>query len=407
MPALARRPLIILSLEPVSAAGEASGAGVHIRTLLGCLAEAGEEVHALTISDQDEDDGPFITHRLGSGLPLTLRYLYQIIALFRLRLYRTPDVLYTRTSLNAGVGMIVFAGGRHTPMICEVNGFANEEWLHRDLGRAQSESSVRRAVSWMNRKLILRAERSAIYNADRLVAVTEGIRRRLIAEYGVSPERISVIGNGADTDRFSPISRESACKDIGLSPGFLYLCYVGTFMPWHALPVILEATAIVQAARPDVRLLLVGDGDGRAGAEQQAKDLGIADSVIFTGRVPHDLVPAYIAASTLCLATFTSARNDGIGLSPLKVYEYLACGRPVVASDIEGVTETLCESGGGLVVPPDDAAGLAAAIVALLDDGGEGERMGIAGRKWVAENRSWKAVGAEMIGVMREVLGNT
>lgn len=392
--------MVILSLEPVPSAMEASGAAVHIRTLLISLAERGHEILVLTFSPGD--DPPLITHRVGPGPNLPIRYARQIATLLSLRLTRQIDVLYTRTSLNATVGLIVFAMRGDTALVCEVNGFATQEWRQRDHERSVPLSAYGRVITSINRGFILRAERSAILKADRLVAVTEGIRRRLIAEYGISGDRIRVIENGADTNLFVPLDRNESCREAGLSPIPPYICYVGTFMPWHALPVIIEAMHAVLEYVPGARLLLVGDGDGREAAEVQARTLGIAGSVTFTGRVPHDRVPLYIAASSLCVATFTSERNDEIGLSPLKVYEYLACGRPVVASAIEGVTEAIDASCGGITVPPGDPAALAAAILDLLNDPERSTTMGRSGRTWVEDHRSWDAAAAEMAEVMHE-----
>lgn len=400
MPESERNPLVILSLEPVPSATEASGAAVHIRSLLTCLARQGNEVHVLATSPGEESS--LVAHDVGSGKNLVLRYARQMAVLLGIRVTRNPDILYTRTSLNAAVGMIAFAMRKRAAMVCEINGFAEEEWRHRDSGSARRDSPASSMLRLINRRSVLWAERWAISRADRIVTVTEGIRRMLVAEHGIDEDRVTVIENGADTDLFTPADRENACRDTRLPPTSPYICYVGTFMPWHALPVIIEAMSSVLVSVPDARLLLVGDGDARTTAEGQARTLGIADSVIFTGRVPHDRVPILIAASRVCLATFTTERNSEIGLSPLKIYEYLACGRPVIATDIEGVTEVIDASGGGYTVPPDDPDALAAVILALLHDPELADGMGRSGRAWVVRNRSWAAAAAEMVEVMHE-----
>ena len=120
-----------------------------------------------------------------------------------------------------------------------------------------------------------------------------------------------------------------------------------------------------------------------------ALELGVADSFIFTGVVHYDRVPLYINASDLCVAPFIVARNAKIGLSPLKLYEYMACGKPVVAAAIGGVTDLLEASKGGIPVPPEDPDALARAVLKLLLDEDLRQCTGCRGSQYVMKNHSW------------------
>ncbi|MPM98241.1 GDP-mannose-dependent alpha-(1-6)-phosphatidylinositol monomannoside mannosyltransferase [bioreactor metagenome] len=127
-----------------------------------------------------------------------------------------------------------------------------------------------------------------------------------------------------------------------------------------------------------------------------SRDLGIEDRFIFTGVVPYDRVPVYINASDVCAAPFILARNEKIGLSPLKLYEYMACGKPVVAGSISGVADAIEASKGGLSVPPENPEALAEAISNLLDNQDLRAGMGLRGLVYVTENYSWYNVAKQV-----------
>jgi glycosyltransferase involved in cell wall biosynthesis len=120
--------------------------------------------------------------------------------------------------------------------------------------------------------------------------------------------------------------------------------------------------------------------------------------------VPYDRVPVYINASDVCAAPFILARNAKIGLSPLKLYEYMACGKPVVASDISGVADALEASKGGLPVPSENPEALAEAISKLLENPELRADMGSKGLSYVTENYSWYSVAKQVDGVCKSGL---
>ena len=127
---------------------------------------------------------------------------------------------------------------------------------------------------------------------------------------------------------------------------------------------------------------------------------GILEHILFTGVVPYEDVPLYISASDICVAPFISRRNERIGLSPLKIYEYLACGRPVVASKINGITGLLARSGGGITVMPENPHELAEAILYLLQDDSLRRKMGSNGCTYVMTNHTWAKVASNVADVL-------
>jgi glycosyltransferase involved in cell wall biosynthesis len=137
---------------------------------------------------------------------------------------------------------------------------------------------------------------------------------------------------------------------------------------------------------------------------ETASDLGISEKFTFTGRIPYEQVPFYISAADVCVAPFIKERNSKIGLSALKTYEYLACGKPIVASSIPGVQDLIESSGGGISVAPEDPEELAAAIVRLLSNKEIRDSMGKKGRRYVVENHSWDGVSRKILEICKDII---
>jgi len=135
-----------------------------------------------------------------------------------------------------------------------------------------------------------------------------------------------------------------------------------------------------------------------------ASKMGLSDKFTFTGRVPYEDVPLYINAADICVAPFIKERNSKIGLSALKTYEYLACGKPIVASSISGVKDLIDLSGGGISVTPEDPGELANAVVKLISDQKTRNMMGEQGRKYVVENHSWDGVARKILDICDDIV---
>ena len=132
--------------------------------------------------------------------------------------------------------------------------------------------------------------------------------------------------------------------------------------------------------------------------------LGLSDKFTFTGRIPYERVPLYINAADVCVAPFIKERNSKIGLSALKTYEYLACGKPIVASSISGVKDLIESSGGGISVTPENPDELATAVVRLLSNENTRALMGENGRRYVVENHSWDGVARNILDMCKDII---
>jgi glycosyltransferase involved in cell wall biosynthesis len=230
----------------------------------------------------------------------------------------------------------------------------------------------------------------AFATASALLAVSAEVAAWL-ERRGTAPGRVHVIPNGVDAERFRPDVRPSAAG----APGSFTVGFVGSMKPWHGLDALVEAFARLHERAPEARLLLVGDGPARAAVCADLSARGLAGVAYCTHAVDPLEVPGLLTSLDAAVAPYTSA--SGFYFSPLKVYEYMAAGRAVVASRV-GQLETLIRHDvNGLLCPPGDAAALATALERLLREPVVRARLGQAARATVLPKHTWDAVAARVL----------
>lgn len=218
----------------------------------------------------------------------------------------------------------------------------------------------------------------------------------------VAADRCAVVRNGVDPERFAPQAPERARARLGLTGPGPYIVFVGGFFPWHGLETLIEAVPAVTKAYPSVQLLLVGDGQTKPALEELVRRNELGRHVRFTGRMDHNLVPIWIGASDLCVVLHRPTRSyPG---DSMKLWEYLACGRPVVATAGPRYGDTVEAMGAGLAAKQDDPQDLARQILRLLVDRDLRRKMGDRGRAAVLGSHTWAARAAELETVCRHAL---
>jgi glycosyltransferase involved in cell wall biosynthesis len=280
--------------------------------------------------------------------------------------------------------------------IVEVNGLVMDELSV----SPDSKSFAYRVFSY----LALRSERFNYRYCDRIVSVTDRLKDELVKLYSVPAEKIIVINNGANTDIFKPMDQKQARDRLKLDNSQKYICFVGHLAAWQGVEFLIYSAPYILEKCPDVRFLVVGDGVMKSKLLEIASGTGVIDKFTFTGRIPYESVPVYINAADVCVAPFIKDRNSKIGLSALKTYEYLACGKPIVASNIPGVEDLIDLSGGGISVPSENPEELANAVVKLISDQEMRNIMGEQGRKYVFENHSWDGVARKILDICHEII---
>jgi glycosyltransferase involved in cell wall biosynthesis len=223
------------------------------------------------------------------------------------------------------------------------------------------------------------------HSADLVACVSEEVAEALVAR-GVPEDRVLVTPCVADLDVFTPeADRGGLREELGLTDRFV-VGWVGSFRRFHGVELALEAAASLQDSIPNLSLLLVGDGLERPRLERMAQDLGLRD-VVFTGTVSYEDMPRHIAAMDLALVL-----DPGTGefhYSPLKLREYMACGRAVVAPRVGQVGRFLTDGVDALMVDPGDARALARAIEQVHREPGLRRALESAARRKVAAEGSW------------------
>ncbi|MDR7667068.1 glycosyltransferase family 4 protein [Methanosarcina sp. Z-7115] len=306
-----------------------------------------------------------------------------------------PDVLYLRQN-SFPFFPIILCKIFKIPSIVEVNGLVLDELKV----NPDSKSFTYRVFSY----LALRSEKFNYRYCDRIVSVTDKLRDELVRLYSIPKDKVYVINNGANTDVFKPLDRELAKAELGLENSKKYICFVGHLAAWQGVEFLIYASPLILEKCSDARFLVVGDGVMKDKLLEITSGLGLSDKFIFTGRIPYERVPLYINAADVCVAPFIQERNSKIGLSALKTYEYLACGKPIVASSIPGVKDLIEFSGGGISVTPENPEELAAAVVKLLSNESTRAVMGENGRRYVVENHGWDGVARKIMDMCRDLI---
>jgi glycosyltransferase involved in cell wall biosynthesis len=312
---------------------------------------------------------------------------YNLVAVPRLlaRCRRAPvDLIYERYALYNASAVIV---GRltGTPVVLEVNDTVR-------MDRTRQGKAV--VMPW----LAERFERWIFGNAAGLAVVSGYLRDHVVAN-GVPPERVRVTPNAVEPEHFDPerFTGARVRERLGLE-GTVVVGFAGSFTKWHGVEFLTRAFAAVAREFPEARLLLVGEGPRRPVAAELAAELGIADRVVFTGKVPHAEMPEHMAA--MDQGVMPSSNLFG---SPMKVFEYMAMGRPAVAPRYGPLEEAIDDGKTGLLFPPEDEAALTACLRSLLADAAYREELGRAGRRKVLEKHLWVHNAQAVLGLVARV----
>jgi len=305
-----------------------------------------------------------------------------------------PDVIHAHSpALNAVAALRV---GRKLgiPVVYEIRAF----WEDAAVDHGTSKE-------WGLRYRLTRGmETWALKRVNAATTICEGLRSEIISR-GIPSQKVEVIPNAVDIGDFSVdgVRDEALAEQLGLQ-GKTVLGFIGSFYAYEGLDILLNALPAMLARRPELRVLLVGGGPQDAALRQQAKDLGVESSVIFTGRVPHSEVQRYYnLVDVLCYPRHKMRLTDLV--TPLKPLEAMAQGRLMVASDVGGHKELIEDGRTGVLFTAGDAQALAAKVLALLDAPQQWPALRAAGRNFVETERNWRASVARYQGVYGALAG--
>jgi len=254
----------------------------------------------------------------------------------------------------------------------------------------------------------IRVEEEIVTFADRLIAPTPVEERHLIERYGADPARIRVIPPGVDLERFHPLPPAQAKEHVGLDPHCRIILFVGRIEPLKGIDTLLWAISLIARKQPDlicgVCVPIIGgnpyrveDNDEMVRLQALREALGIGEVVTFLGAQDQDVLQYYYAAAEMVVMP---SDYESFGMVAL---EAMACGTPVIASDVGGLAHLVRHGRTGYRVPPRDPGALAEKITRLLTDEGLRRRMGQRAACF-AEGYAWPLIADRIEAVYAEVL---
>jgi glycosyltransferase involved in cell wall biosynthesis len=263
-----------------------------------------------------------------------------------------PALLYERHS-NSNLAGVILAKLLKIPIVMELNS---------PLGTIKNRDNFGAYY-----ELALLGEKIALRNSTLVTVVSEVAEELVRSTYPFL--RVVVNPNGVNPKAFSPdVSGAEVRKAYGLQRKKI-LGFSGHFMWWHGVTILLKAMVQILQKHQDVHLMLIGDSEYKKEYENLARELGIIEKVTFTGRVPFSEVPRHLAACDILVSPHVPvAAGIPFHGSPLKIFEYMAMGKPIVASDLGQMGEILTHEKAALLVTPGDSNELANAVSQLIDN---------------------------------------
>lgn len=374
---LAGRRIAYVCADPGVPIFGTKGSSVHVQEVLRALRDLGAHVQLFCVRRGDLDpadlsDIPVTEVRVrsaqGGDRELDARAAARELAA---RVTASaPDLVFERYSLWSTILSDV-TGATRIPGILEINSpLIDEQRRHRHLGDE--------AGAWDN----LREQLSA---ASSTVCVSPPVAEWARRAQPTADARIHVVPNGVNTRRIA------ATDPLVVGSPAATVAFVGTLKPWHGVATLLDA---VPLAEQPWQLVVVGDGPEREQLQTQVVGLPAEARrrIRFAGAVPPAEVPGYLATASVAVAPYPEHDGDEGYFSPLKIYEYLASGLPIVASAVGQVPSILEDGRSGVLVPPSDPGALAAAIDALVADPARRTSLARTARRQAEEHHDWRNV---------------
>lgn len=387
----------ILMLDAV---GRPNNTGlIHRFELIKEMSKLGLDVFAIT-KDDIELNGVYtylLTDETKKNIIYRLKYKVKyLLKIMEICTENEIDILYTRNGLIALMG-ILLKKAKNAKLVYEVNGIASDE-LNLNENNTGKHKYKKVKVFLLSHVGFIVAKK-----ADALIVVTSGIKKYLI-DHEIDKHKIFVVNNGVNINLFKPVDNISSLNVLksqyDITSKSNIVAFIGSMNPWQGVEYLISAAPLVLKECPDTQFMIVGDkGPMLNQWRNLVKNNGLDNSFIFTGGVPYEEVPLYINISDICVVPKRELKS---GYSPLKLYEYMACAKPIIATNTAGF-EILEQYNSGILVNPKSSQEFANAIITLLKDNKLQKQMGDNGRRLVIERYSWEASVKKIISIFKEI----
>ena len=294
-----------------------------------------------------------------------------------------PHLLHVHSPVLNAIPALRVGKQLGIPVVYEVRAFWEDAAVDHGTTR---EGSLRYGLTrWL--------ETHALRNAAHVFTICEGLRADIVAR-GIAAEKVTVVPNAVDIEAFDAggVADDELKTALGLQ-GATVVGFIGSFYAYEGLDLLLAALPALLQRRPEVRVLLVGGGPQDAALKAQAVALGVADKVVFAGRVPHAEVRRYYDLVDVLAYPRHSMRLTEL-VTPLKPLEAMAQGRLLVASDVGGHKELIRDGETGILFCAGNADSLAQAVDGLLSRHCDWPALRQAGRRFVESQRNWRTSAA-------------
>ncbi len=392
--------ILYLTLENISLH---KGSVVHIKEIVKGLQRMGYPVGLMAVASNPLNHAEHFYNlhpaafRLLSFLDRKKKYYFLsslLLFFYLFKILPQYDLLYARdyhTVLIALCPRLIF----RKKLVFEMNGLANEEQ------QLKGHSLLNRVI----RVGIRKAEKKASQWSDRIVVVTPLMASYLHLKFNCHPEKVEVVSNGVNTKLFYPILDEAPLinlrKKWGIGEKETVVLFAGNLAPWQGIENLIRVAPSVIKTHENVKFLIIGDGRLKKALEMEVERLNVSEHFIFTGMVEYAQIPSYINIADICLVL---KRRLMSGYSPIKLYEYMACGKPVLASRVDGL-EWIEEEGIGLLSEPDHLKSLEASLNQLIHDPKKRSEMGKKGARIAREQFDWDLIVKRVGSLLEEMMG--
>lgn len=304
-----------------------------------------------------------------------------------------PEIIHSASNFVVGMAGAKAAKALGIPSIYEIRGFWH---LTQSTKREGYEGSDHFELSE-------RLEIETAKESDYVFTITNALKDILI-QNGVDANKISVLPNAVDIDKFERTKKNKKLeKGLGFD-GKVVIGYIGSFVNYEGLDLLLEACSVLHKEIGDkFRLLLVGDGAMMNPLRQMARFLQIEDLITFTGRVNHDEVQDYYSLIDIAPLPRKGFRVCEL-VSPLKPFEAMGSGKVIITSKVKALAEIIEHEKTGLVFETDDSLDLAKKLKSVIIDEELRNFLGKNAREWVEKNHSWEVVSKKVVDVYRVIM---
>ncbi len=289
--------------------------------------------------------------------------------------------IYQRYCLNNYCGAQL-AEKLKIPFVLEYNG--SEVWVSNNWGRKVKNQDTAEKIEWFN-----------LISANLIVVVSSPLKDQIVAQ-GISEEKILINPNGVDPEKYSPsVCGDQIREEYSLGNKIVF-GFIGTFGPWHGAEILVKSFGMLMKKCPEyqkrIHLMMIGDGVTMESVKKLVDDYCLYENVSLTGLIPHNEGPTYLAACDILVSPHVP-NSDGSPFfgSPTKLFEYMAIGKPIVASDLDQIGEILKHDETAHLVTPGDSNALCEGLKHMIENPSSWEKMGQLARQECLNKYTWKS----------------